>query len=949
METKQLNTRSIVGKDWNFSALKKLLQTKAEKFNLQRINEFIDKLNTFKRIFVEISPAALSKNGFNKETIERYTPTLYSKLFNAFVIKSELLDNEQLPGQVALFGLGLPFDVAREKSEHTKDGSTYERQPLLKQNRFFLEGFPCEISFTMSKSVKGRYAVIEASKLQPSHIGNMQNPLHFIPEAQPRNRAMSQSGHSTPKIIAENLRPAEIIEGATAYTGAPIINLHGEVIQGNGRAYAVKYYYEHYPNDDRGYKKWVYSNAQKFGVDRKKIAWMHQPVIVRVVDVQDKEAIELGQYTQKDMEAVASETTQIKSKMGLVTDKAVDKIIDTLLQKDTGEKTLAELIRESDILKLLVTENVIRKDDLELYTRNGVINETGVNFVTKFLLNLIFKDSDVNTSDVFIQLPVALQKAIEKSALYILKCRDEQSISKEVGNAIIGLRDYLIFKPNGSVEEWKNQSDIFSQTPAGKYNELELKLIAVFADSTTQKQVVDYFKNYAVWATDKPGDMFEDIRPALSKAEAVKKVFGVDISAVVEHKPKNTTSTPKIAKPKKETTVEQQQNTSTGVERISDEIAFIKRYLQFNGKTKTREQILNLLKAIQRAIVEKRISKTSQYGNEIMHIQDVLLDVINHDNAKTYDVVLKNVEQYKKIVETVHPISSVALLKRYINLSGKSDVSDKLKTLKKDILRAIELNKIKTNDTYYTQVKQVLSNIEKSPNKVPVIPTSLNGLGFIIPAIASGVTSAIVTHVLDKKKKAPAENLSGPEVMSISEAKSKKYEPIGFTGKFLELIGDACWPTSIFLYGNGGSGKSGLAIQLADELSKKGKRILYVAGEQFNTPSFTKLLNLVNITGGDNFKIVKSLNTLPIADFDVIVIDSKESVGMKSSEDFKTLRDTHPDKLYIITSQGTKSGDFRGDEKWQNEVETMIYCKDLKASTVGEKNRWGGKAEVKIS
>lgn len=523
METKQITSRSLVGKDWNFAALKKLLQTNANKFNLQRLNEFIDKLNTFKRIFVEISPAALSKNGFNKETIERYTPTLYSKLFNAFVIKSELLDNEQLPGQVALFGLGLPFDVAREKSEHTKDGSIYERQALLKPNLSFLEGYSCDISFTMSKSVKGKYAVIEASKLQPSHIGNMQNPLHFIPEAQPRNRAMSQSGHSTPKIIAENLRPAEIVEGATAYTGAPVINMRGEVIQGNGRAYAVKYYYENYhnPRDEKGYKQWVYKNAHKFGFDKKKIAWMQQPIIVRVVDVPDKEAIELGQYTQKDMEAVASETTHIKSKTGLVSDKAVDKIIDTLLRTDTGEKTLAELIRESDILKLLVTENVIRKDDLEPYTRNGVINETGVNFVTKFLLNLIFKDSDVNTPDVFTQLPVALQKAIEKSALYILKCRDEQSISREVGNAIIGLRDYLIFKPNGSVEEWKNQSDIFSQTPAGKYNELELKLISIFADSTTQKQVVDYFKNYAVWATDKPGDMFDDTRPALSKSEAV--------------------------------------------------------------------------------------------------------------------------------------------------------------------------------------------------------------------------------------------------------------------------------------------------------------------------------------------------------------------------------------------------------------------------------------------
>lgn len=308
----------------------------------------------------------------------------------------------------------------------------------------------------------------------------------------------------------------------------------------------------------------------------------------------------------------------------------------------------------------------------------------------------------------------------------------------------------------------------------------------------------------------------------------------------------------------------------------------------------------------------------------------------------------KLLERLTEIVESFHPLVSVALLKRYVNIAGKTNQPEKIKRLKDDINRAIKLKKITPSDAYYQQITRILKLIEKHPKVAFIEPQELKGLGFIIPAIAAGATSAIVTHVLDKKKKAPAENLSGPEVMSISEAKNKKYEPIGFTGKFLELIGDACWPTSLFLYGNGGSGKSGLCLQLSDELSKKGKRILYVAGEQFNTPSFTKLLNLVNITGGDNFKIVKSLNTLPIADFDVVVIDSKESVGMKSSEDFKTLRDTYPDKLYIITSQGTKSGDFRGDEKWQNEVETMIYCKDLIASTMNEKNRWGGKAEVKI-
>jgi len=129
-----------------------------------------------------------------------------------------------------------------------------------------------------------------------------------------------------------------------------------------------------------------------------------------------------------------------------------------------------------------------------------------------------------------LQLPVSLQKSIEKSALYILKCRGEQSINLELAKAVIGLRDYLIFKPNGSIKEWQQQTDIFNNTISDKYSNFELKLISIFADSSSQKQIVDTFKQYAFWATLQPGNMFDDERPALSKKDAVKKVFNIEIS-----------------------------------------------------------------------------------------------------------------------------------------------------------------------------------------------------------------------------------------------------------------------------------------------------------------------------------------------------------------------------------------------------------------------------------
>ena len=139
-------------------------------------------------------------------------------------------------------------------------------------------------------------------------------------------------------------------------------------------------------------------------------------------------------------------------------------------------------------------------------------------------------------------------------------------------------------------------------------------------------------------------------------------------------------------------------------------------------------------------------------------------------------------------------------------------------------------------------------------------------------------------------------------------------------------------------------------------LLKRNKDIFTIKSKLEDSSEYTltlldcssELLIKTGIQGGPNFQIVKDLNTLPLSDFDVIVIDSKDSIGLKSSAEFKELRDAFPTKIWIITSQGTKAGDFTGDEKWRNEVDTLIYCENGTASTLEDKNRWGAKASIKI-
>lgn len=184
-------------------------------------------------------------------------------------------------------------------------------------------------------------------------------------------------------------------------------------------------------------------------------------------------------------------------------------------------------------------------------------------------------------------------------------------------------------------------------------------------------------------------------------------------------------------------------------------------------------------------------------------------------------------------------------------------------------------------------------------------------------------------------------------VMSIEDAKKASFDLIGLQGKWLKLIGQACKPTHFFVYGIGGSGKSSFVLLFSQYLASLSYKILYVAGEQFGTPTFTELLKRLNITAGDNFKIVDSLNRLNPTDFDFVVLDSKDHVGI-DLETFLELKKQYPKQSFIILSQATKAGNFTGSEKWRNEVDVMLLAENGIVKSGEDKNRWGGSGEMQV-
>lgn len=457
--------------------------------------------------------------------------------------------------------IGINPEKARVEGRFSENGNFYSRQREV-VNKLII-GQECDISFSLDIEVKGYYALIPAELLQPSHLGAIENPLHFIPEAQPRNRAFSASGADTPRLIAEKLRPAEICEGSTAYSGCPIINQFGEVIQGNGRAFTMKYYWENFPIDPKNYLAYLLKKQSQFGflteyfdleqpknynanqvffrpkqTSRLNGRTINDPILVRVVNCTDLEAIALGQYKQSDLEAVQTGTNNVKSKVNKIDTELTLLLLNSVFVNSSyqSEKSMTELIRESNLSSILIKRGIIRNDEfLENYVnqRTGQINADGVKLLTDILVGLIFKGTDPNTPEIFKNLPDRIQTALGKSAKFILDTKPEGSIKIDIANAMRGTNSYLQSKDAGyGFKAWKSQISMFgNSTPEQEYSPASLSIIELFGNAKTQTEIIEKFKTFwQLTNADKGGDDIFGSKTkvvSLSKDSALEKVFAV--------------------------------------------------------------------------------------------------------------------------------------------------------------------------------------------------------------------------------------------------------------------------------------------------------------------------------------------------------------------------------------------------------------------------------------
>lgn len=430
---------------------------------------------------------------------------------------------------------------ARARGYRRVNGHKIDRQEPIP----VVQGKEVAVKFSDNTIPSGHIAVIDASMLQPSHIAGMRNPLHFIDEAQPKERIDEASVLSAQKI-AGNIRPEEITSSVTAYTGAPTVNVRGEVIQGNNRSAALRDMWDGYKEQAEKYRQYLKEHAQDFGLTPEAIDNVEKPVLVNMIDVDDNTAIALGQYVAQDTESGGTERIKPKNALQRMGND-MRSFANLLLQSTDDDTSFAGLVDRNgdEVLKWMNQRGYITPTQYKsAFDSKGNITAEAKNDLRGIMYQSIFKDGSTRLEEMFNLMPAKAQKAILATAYRDYDSPGAERMVEEIQNSI---RAYYALSQDSqfaeaknfkearmAVEVWKRQYQIDDVTggsylPAENYSNFALHLAAMYKGESQGLIQGTFNRLYDLIQGTQEENLFEqpDNTPR-SLAQAINEALNID-------------------------------------------------------------------------------------------------------------------------------------------------------------------------------------------------------------------------------------------------------------------------------------------------------------------------------------------------------------------------------------------------------------------------------------
>ena len=430
---------------------------------------------------------------------------------------------------------------ARARGYRRVNGDKVDRQEPINATK----GKEVQVKFDDDNIPTGHVAIIETNQLQPSHKNGQRNPQHFIDEAQPKERKDDASVGAARKIAA-NIRPEEITSSVTAYTGAPTVNSRGEVIQGNNRSAALREMWDNHQEQGDKYKQYLIDNAESFGLKAEDIAAMDKPVLVNMLDVNDDEAISLGQFVASDTESGGTERIKPKNVVKKLGDK-MKNFANILLRANDENISFAELVDSNgvDALKWLNANGVISPTQYKsAFDSKGNITAEAKNDIKGIMYQSIFEGGNTQLEEMFNALPAKAQKAILATAYRDYDSPQSERMIGDIQDSIMAYyalsHDSMFMNAKNhkdariAVEAWRRQlafDDVTGESylPAEKYSNFALLLATMYKGDNQSLIQGTFNKMYDLIQGTQEETLFEqpDNTPR-SLAQAIKETLNIE-------------------------------------------------------------------------------------------------------------------------------------------------------------------------------------------------------------------------------------------------------------------------------------------------------------------------------------------------------------------------------------------------------------------------------------
>jgi N12 class adenine-specific DNA methylase len=430
---------------------------------------------------------------------------------------------------------------ARARGYRRVNGHKVDRQEPLQA----VQGKEVNVKFSNDVVAPGNVTVIDASLLQPSHIQGVRNPLHFIDEAQPKERNDEASVLSARKI-AENIRPEEITSGITAYTGAPTVNERGEVIQGNNRSDALRLMWESHSEQAEAYRQYLKDHAEEFGLRAEDIAPIQSPVLVNMLHVDDTEALNLGQFVAQDTESGGVERIKPKNTLQRMGTE-MRSFANLLLRTSDDEMSFAGLVdaNGANVLKWMSQRGFISHTQYKsAFDSKGNLTPESKNDLRGIMYQSIFKDGSTRLEEMFNVLPVKAQKAILATAFRDYDSPNSERMVDEIQNSVRAYyalsQDKMFAEAKNfkeariAVENWKRQyqmDDVTGESylPADNFSNFVLHLAAMYKGESQSFIQNTFGKIYDLIQGTQEETLFEqpDNTPR-TLVQAIKEALNLD-------------------------------------------------------------------------------------------------------------------------------------------------------------------------------------------------------------------------------------------------------------------------------------------------------------------------------------------------------------------------------------------------------------------------------------